>query len=182
MTCIIGYTHKDKVYIAGDSAGIAGYSIQIRKDPKVFKNGNFIMGFTTSFRMGQLLMSAKFKVAKQKKNETDYHYMITTFIDAVIKTFTKGGYIKKENNAVEGGTFLVGYQGKLYEVNSDFQVGEVEENFNSVGCGHDIAKGAMYVLDKNKDLKPEEKLQLALETVSRFSAGVAPPFNVVSSK
>ena len=138
MTCIIGYVDKNrKVFIGGDSAGVAGLSISIRKDPKVFKNGAFIMGFTSSFRMGQLLMSSKFVVPKQKKSETDYNFMITTFIDTVIKVFKDGGYIRKEQESLEGGTFLVGYKGKLYEINSDFQVGEVEENFNAVGCGHD---------------------------------------------
>lgn len=182
MTVIIGYITKENIYIAGDSAGISGYSLSIRKDPKVFKTGKFIMGFTTSFRMGQLLMSSKFKVSKQKKTETDYHYMITTFIDAVIKTFKQGGYMKREKDSLEGGTFLVGYKGKLYEINDDFQVGEVYLNFNSVGCGSDIAKGAMYILDKNQDLLPEEKLTYALEAVNKFSAGVSSPFNIVSLK
>lgn len=180
MTCIIGYVNNDKVYIAGDSAGVAGLSISIRKDPKVFKTGKFIMGFTSSFRMGQLLMSSKFKPGKQKSSENDYHYMITTFIDSVIQCFKDGGFLTKQNEVLEGGTFLVGYKGKLYEINSDFQVGEVEDNFNAVGCGHDIAKGAMFILDKNNKLKPEEKLKLALSAAERFSSGVASPFNIVS--
>ena len=182
MTCIIGYVQKDKVYIAGDSAGVGGYDLSIRKDPKVFKNGKFIMGFTSSFRMGQLLMSSKFKAKRQKPNETDYHYMITSFIDAVIKTFKDGGYLKKENEVLQGGAFLVGYKGRLYQIDSDFQVGEVEDDFNAVGCGEDIAKGAMYILKDNSELSPEEKLKIALGAASRFSAGVAPPFNIVSSK
>lgn len=182
MTVIIGYVSKEKVYIAGDSAGISGNSILIRKDPKVFKNGEFIMGFTTSFRMGQLLMSSKLKVSKQKKSETDYHFMITTFIDAIIACFKDGGYIQKENESLIGGTFLVGYKGKLYNISSDFQVGETEDNFDAVGCGDDIARGAMYILEKHTSLQPEEKLKLALEAVNRFSTGVAPPFNIVSLK
>lgn len=180
MTCIIGYIHNKKVYIAGDSAGVAGYNISIRKDPKVFKNGKFIMGFTSSFRMGQLLMSSKFKIPRQKSNETDYNYMITSFVDAVIKVFKNGGFLKKQYDVAEGGTFLVGYKGKLYQIDSDFQVGEIEDDFNAIGCGHDIAKGAMYALKNNNELLiPEDRLKIALEAASRFSAGVAPPFNVV---
>ena len=55
MTCIVGLEHKGKVYIGGDSAGVAGYSLSVRADQKVFINGNFIFGFTSSFRMGQIL-------------------------------------------------------------------------------------------------------------------------------
>ena len=42
MTCIVGYRDDNNVYIAGDSAGVAGYSLQIRADEKVFRNKDFI--------------------------------------------------------------------------------------------------------------------------------------------
>lgn len=51
MTAIVGLVEKGNVYIGGDSAGVAGLSISIRGDEKVFKVGPFIMGFTSSFRM-----------------------------------------------------------------------------------------------------------------------------------
>jgi len=58
MTCIVGLIDKEskKIYMGGDSAGVANYSLSVRKDPKVFKRYGFIFGFTSSFRMGQLLM------------------------------------------------------------------------------------------------------------------------------
>ena len=61
MTCIAAITEKGKVYMGGDSAGVSGYDITIRADEKVFKNGQCVFGFTSSFRMGQLLCY-KFKV------------------------------------------------------------------------------------------------------------------------
>ena len=179
MTCIVGYVSKGKVYLGGDSAGVAGYSISIRKDPKVFKSGEFIIGFTTSFRMGQVLMSSKFNPPEQTSSQSEYQYMITTFVDTVISLFKDNGYLQKKNEEISGGTFLVGYRGKLYEINDDFQVAENEDNFSSVGCGHDIAKGAMFVLNK-LPFSPEAKVKSALNAASRFSAGVAPPFTIVS--
>lgn len=55
MTCIVGLVDKGSIYMGGDSAGVAGLSVTTRADEKVFLNGPFIMGFTTSFRMGQIL-------------------------------------------------------------------------------------------------------------------------------
>ena len=55
MTCIVGLVHEGVVYIGGDSAGVARLSLTVRADEKVFRNSDFLMGFTTSFRMGQLL-------------------------------------------------------------------------------------------------------------------------------
>jgi len=37
MTAICAVVHDDKVWMGGDSAGVAGYSLIPRSDPKVFK-------------------------------------------------------------------------------------------------------------------------------------------------
>ena len=58
MTCIVGFTENDITWIGGDSFGSNGYSGQVYKNKKVFKmkdNKNIIAGYTTSFRMGQIL-------------------------------------------------------------------------------------------------------------------------------
>ena len=74
MTCIIGYIDREnkKILISGDSAGVNKYMLYHRKDSKIFIREPFIMGFTGSFRMGQLLMAdtlefqyiLKFKIIK----------------------------------------------------------------------------------------------------------------------
>lgn len=180
MTCIVGFIEKDTVYIGGDSAGVGGYNLQIRRDVKVFKSGPFVMGFTSSFRMGQLLMSSKFKSEKQLSKQSDYDYMITTFIDSVRKLFKDNGFEKKYTDGEsKGGTFLVGYKGKLYEIDDDFQVGIREENYGSVGCGSQLSMGAMYILNSDTSKTPEEKIEASLRAAERFSAGVSGPFNIV---
>ena len=72
MTVIVGLQHNGAVYIGGDSAGIAGYDLMIRHDEKVFVNQQFIMGYTTSFRMGQILRYS-FKPPVQQKSMTDHN-------------------------------------------------------------------------------------------------------------
>jgi ATP-dependent protease HslVU (ClpYQ) peptidase subunit len=178
MTCIIGYIEKGEAYIGGDSAGVAGLGLSIRKDPKVFKIGDrFLIGFTTSFRMGQLLMT-KLNPPEQNSKQTDYQYMVTTFIDEVIKVFRENGYLIKDKEVVSGGTFIVAYNSQLYHIGSDFQVGQHYADFICCGCGDDIASGAMSILTGLK-MKPEEKVTRALKTASSYSAGVHPPFNII---
>ena len=175
MTCIIGLEHKGVVYIGGDSAGVSGLSITVRSDEKVFTNGTFIMGFTTSFRMGQLLRY-KFDAPNQASGVDDMRYMVTTFIDAVRKCFFDNGFGSKEDN--QGGTFLVGYKGKLYSIQGDFQVGKVAAGYAAVGSGTDLALGAMFA---NVKLKPADRIKNALSAASTFNAGVMPPFVVLSA-
>src|ERR1700688_1056035 len=129
MTCICGLIDKGDVYIGGDSAGISGTSLAIRSDEKVFANGPFIMGFTTSFRMGQLLRY-KFSAPTQTNLQNDMEYMVCSFIDAARHCFSQNGFGDKE--ATEGGTFLVGYNGKLYTVGNDYQVGIPAHDFDAV--------------------------------------------------
>jgi ATP-dependent protease HslVU (ClpYQ) peptidase subunit len=181
MTCIVGLIDKEnnKVYIGGDSAGVAGLSISIRKDPKVFKRGNFIFGFTSSFRMGQLLMCGEMDLKKQKNNEDTYVYMVTTFIESIRHLFKEGGYSVIDNNEESGGTFLVGYKNRLFCVESDFQVGEVFDEYYSVGCGENYALGSLYTT-KGTLLTPQERINKALSAAEYHNGGVRAPFNIVS--
>lgn len=173
MTCIVGLVDKGDVYIGGDSAGIAGLSISIRADEKVFGNGAFVFGFTSSFRMGQLLRY-KFSPPDQTVYQTDMEYMVTTFVDTARQCFSANGFGDKE--ATMGGNFLVGYKGKLYNVQGDYQVGVPAIAFDAVGCGSDLALGAMFA---NEDLRPEDRIEQALSAASTFSAGVEPPFTIL---
>jgi len=178
MTCIIGYEHKGKVYIGGDSAGVSRYDMRIIVNSKVFRNGPIICGFTSSFRMGQILQYS-FSVPKQGR-ESDHKYLCTKFIDKLIKCFTNKKFAKEENNEVTGGTFMLGYKGKLYRVESDFNITRIDLGYEACGCGEDYAMGAMGVLHEIKDLTPEQKITKALEIAESLSAGVHRPFNIIS--
>jgi ATP-dependent protease HslVU (ClpYQ) peptidase subunit len=83
--------------------------------------------------------------------------------------------MKTKDSQDEIGSFIVGYKGNLYEIDDDGQVGQLTDNISSVGCGHQIALGAMYALDH---LYPAERIKKALEITTYLNAGVRPPFVV----
>lgn len=182
MTCIVALEHEGAVYIGGDSAGVESMSLAIctRADEKVFltENGEFIMGFCGSFRIGQLLRYALVPPEQSAKKD-DMGYMVTDFIDAVRLVQKDKGSMKKENELEEQDAgFIVGYRGKLYVVESDFQVGRPTEDYAAVGCGAQIALGALYATKKSR-LKPEERITLALQAATEYSAGVRAPYVVL---
>ncbi len=160
--------------MAGDSAGVSGWDLDVRADPKVFITGPFIMGFTTSFRMGQLL-EFSLDVPEQGSKESDYKFMVTTFIDACRECFKEGGFTASKSSPEQGGEFLVGYRGKLYYIAGDFQVGIVKSKFDAVGCGSSYAKGCLHGTE-SLDLTPRQRLTAALKAAERFSAGVRGPY------
>lgn len=172
MTCIVGIVTDGKVIIGADSAGVGGLDISNRMDAKVFKNGDMVMGCTTSFRMIQLLQYQL--VVPKRHPETDVmRFMVSDFVEAVRTCFRNGGFMTKDREAESGGTFLVGYANRLFVVHGDFQVGERADGFDACGCGESYALGAMAALS---DLDPISRLTRALETAAHFSAGVRAPF------
>jgi ATP-dependent protease HslVU (ClpYQ) peptidase subunit len=127
--------------------------------------------------MGQILRFG-FPIPEIPEYMDPYEYMCTVFIDSLIETFTDKKYAKISENVAEGGTFLVGFEGRLFSVHSDYQVGESVENFDAVGCGANYALGALHQL-KTKKITPKTKLMKALETADYFSAGVTGPYSYV---
>lgn len=180
MTCIVGVIDKERreVWIGADSCGASGNNITIRKDTKVFKNGQFLIGGTSSFRMLQLLRFT-LKV-KKRKNKGIYNYMCTDFIDAVRKCFVDGGYMQKHTDGDDmGGTFLVAYSGRLFKVGNDFQVGEGYDNYSATGCGEKYAFGSLYSGSNNKANK---RVLNALEAAEHHNGSICKPFIIKKQK
>lgn len=176
MTAIVGLVHEGTVHLAGDSAGVGGYQLTVRADSKVFRNGPYAFGFTSSFRMGQIL---RWSLEAPEPTGDLERFMCTAFVDAVRACLKAGGYAKKDAEREEGGCFLVGVTGRLFMVGSDYQVGEAVDGYDAVGCGDQLALGALYATD-GVGMSPQERLETALEAAERFSAGVRAPFAFVS--
>lgn len=176
MTCIVGIVDKGRVYIGGDSAGVGGWSMAVRVDQKVFENSGFLFGFCGSFRMGQLLQHA-FIPPPMPEGKDLTAYMVTDFIDAVRDCFLQGGFAERRKEVETGGFFLVGTRGRLFQIESDYQVGERANGWDAIGCGEDIALG---VLHATQGRAPTKRIQAALDAAVEYSAGVRGPFHILS--
>lgn len=174
MTCIVGIAHEGRVIIGADSAaGDWALNRRIRSDRKIFRNGELIFGFTTSFRMGQLLQFA-LTPPPIHEGQPAYEYAVKSLIPAIRSTFREGGFLRVKDNREEGGSFLVGFRGHLFAIYDDFQVGESTELYEAVGCGDCYAMGAMHAAAHKP---PRERLEAGLLAAAKFSAGVSGPFH-----
>ncbi len=181
MTCIIGLVEKGTMYMGGDSAAVNSvYDLRVRVDEKVFRKGEFLVGFTSSYRMGQLL---RYKLSPPAHPEgMDAHeYMASLFVEAVRECLKAGGYQTTKDGVDTGGDFLVAYRGRLFCVDRNYQVTETLAPFGAVGCAHAYARGAMMALAATS-LSPKRKVLRALEIAERCSAGVRAPFKVLTLK
>lgn len=176
MTCIVGLVDHGAVYIGGDSAGVSGSYLEVRSDAKVFKTGDFLIGFSTSWRMGQLLRYA-FKPPLHAPGMEATEYMATLFVDAVRDCLKAGGFARKESERETGGLFLVGYTGRLFSIDDDYQVGETLDGYSAIGAGKQIALGSLY---STQGLLAEARIKTALAASERWTAWVRAPFTIMS--
>lgn len=167
MTCIAAVQHRGKVWMGGDSAGTSMNFNQVsRGDKKVFINGKFIIGFSGSFRMGQLL-AHKLEIPNQASGKSDMAFLIDDFMNSVKKALNIG-------EADLEPYFLFGYKGKLYEVQGDFQVGIPRSGYAAIGSGGDLAMGALHASQHVRN--PERRILSALEAAEAGNAAVRSPF------
>jgi ATP-dependent protease HslVU (ClpYQ) peptidase subunit len=177
MTCIVGLTHEGSVFIGGDSLATAGYRRTIRTDEKVFLNGPMLIGICGSARMKDLLQYSLVVPDHDPRTPVE-KWMATTFINKVRECFKDGGFAEKWHDAEYGGTFMVGYQGRLFTVYADYQIEASTESFSAIGSGRDLALGAMFVLDGVESSEPADKIKIALAAAEQFNAAVCRPFVV----
>jgi ATP-dependent protease HslVU (ClpYQ) peptidase subunit len=184
MTCIVGLIDGDVTYIGGDSCGSNGYFKTIRTDKKVFKlkdTPNAILGYTSSFRMGQLLMYATGLIDKRDEPNINHEYLVTKFIPNVMKLLKDGAYSQNDKGEESGGTFLLGYKHRLFKIEDDYQVGMLVDNYNACGCGQDYAFGSLYTTN-GTNLSPVERIHKALQAASKYSVGVSAPYYIINTE
>ncbi len=185
-TCIVAMVKDGKITIGCDSAASNNQStkLSIREDKKIFTKTKdtqeWIFGFTTSYRMGQLVQYSLDLPVHDGTMEL-HEFMVSKFIPALRTCFQSGGYESKEKDRVSGGSFIVGFKEKLFVIGSDYQVAISVEPFVSVGCGEHLALGALTALKKAKvKISINDAIIIALETAENYSSGVRGPFHLLS--
>jgi ATP-dependent protease HslVU (ClpYQ) peptidase subunit len=176
MTCIVGVVEGDRIFMGGDSSATSGNDeLSLRADQKVFRTGDFLIGFAGSFRAGQLMRYA-FDPPKRPARMDVHRYMVTHFVDAMREALKRGGSAKRDHEEeLIPTSILVGYRGRLYQINSDYDVGEAVDAFDAVGSGSQPALGALVV---THGMEPRKRIRGALEAAERFSQSVRRPFYV----
>lgn len=178
MTCIVGIKTPKGLYIGGDSAVSSGNLVQILEDPKVWQRGQFIIGFAGSLRVGQIV-KYKMKIPPINKREPT-QYMVTGFVDAMRKVLKKAGASREDNKEEEqDNQFLIGFKGRLFEIDEAYGVCEVGDEYVAIGSGTEYALGSLHT---SKGQPPEKRIKAALEAAAYFCDGVRPPFYVVKNK
>lgn len=169
MTVIAGVVSGGKVYIGGDSAGVnSNGDLQIRKDPKVFIRGEFLVGVAGSWRAVQQI---RYEIDFPKCSSGDEHYMTYGMLLPAIR---KGIRLSDD----EDFETMIGFRGRLFHTYGTRQVSEEIADYEACGCGAQVARGAMYAGYPHM-IRPQSLLTSALEAAERFCSGVRAPFTIL---
>jgi ATP-dependent protease HslVU (ClpYQ) peptidase subunit len=179
MTCIAGCVDDEQLVIGADSSSTDGHGLTFEaRSPKIFRCGDGILGFTTSWRMGQILEHA-FKPPTIGKDVSVERYLCTEWIDAVRGALGSAGWKQRDDERDRGGTFLYGFRGRLFLVDAEFQVVEPRDGYAACGSGWQVAWGAMAAL-RNLGHPADATVRGALTAASKHNAPIRAPFSYLA--
>lgn len=163
MTCIIAHATRTSSFIAADKLGSNNFTKAIQSEPKIFEKefdsrvleegfiptihkDTMTIGYTTSFRMGQLLKHCLVLPEKQP-TQSFKEYLVQSVVPAIRTLFREEWGSRADNQDVGGGQFIILHKHKIYEIHEDFCVLEPKNNISAVGSGayHAIAAMAAYL-------------------------------------
>lgn len=160
MTCIAALVDNGKVYIAADSAASAEDSIEVRANRKVFRNGEYLIGFTGSFRVGQVLQYGTGLPAPKRDL---LGHIVTELVGPIRRAFDKETVTD----------ILIGCRGRLFKMCTDYSVAEYD-SYAAAGQGEPYALGRLH----GSLGAPELRLVAALEAAQTHCTAVRSPFHV----
>ena len=68
---------------------------------------------------------------------------------------------------------LIGHAGRIYLMTGDFAYFEPRNGIAAIGCGDQVAHGALYALKATGHSRHEDMLTYALDAAAEYSAGVS---------
>jgi len=181
MTCIIGLEHDGNVYMGADSLSSNGWGAYYSDASKIFQIGEYLVGVSGSWRLNQLLQYGFHWPDFEGK--VSYEPMATIVIGVIdpLRVYLKEhGYsrISENEESTPEGRILIGFRGRVYEVQSDFSVLTYDEGFSCIGSGSLYAYGAMYAA---KCDRPTNRMTKALWAAATYDPYTSNPFTFMSS-
>ena len=177
MTCIVGIVDNlstpRKVFMAADS-GASDESIMISiMDPKIQKNGRYLIGYSGETGLGQLLHSIDLPDPTNVSNKDLTKFLRTKFCLAFKNAMNLYSPSTSPADDKDGGILaLIAVRGRLFEFDSsDFQLNEINEG--AIGSGGSIAFGSLYTTRGYKDIN--KRLRIAIESAIHYSPSCAGP-------
>ena len=160
MTTIVGVQAANGCVIASDSRVAEGGKVYTHPDMvKAVERGSYIIGGAGDYRALQVALHGwQPPVVNAKAKQNLYEFVINKVAPSLKSTLVEAGIEFNKGSEDSDNKFelqlIIGINGTLFEIDSDFAVAMNNTGFYAVGSGGDYALGALHagvtVLDAMK--------------------------------
>lgn len=178
MTCLVGVVKDGHITMGCDGVVIDGNgNVTVSRDSKIIRKGDLLIGTAGSWRLSNLVHHV-FVPPARKPRTPDMKYLAGPFVDALHRCL-RDHAPRVEATAERDGmlelNLMVGFRGALYAIESEFDVTRSTDDFDALGSGCQVARGALYATPK---LAPKTRVLKALAAADRYKESVGKPFKV----
>jgi len=178
VTCIVAIEENNKVIMGGDRLGSNGHTGAPVSESKVFRKGPLLIGYTSSFRMGQLLQHALEVPVLPAETDLD-KWVAIDLMRAIRKAYKDNGWDKERDGEAQGGSFLVAIGGRCYEIQGDYSYLRNSNGEYAIGSGVHYALGSLR--STRGKMTSRKRILESLETAAEYVVSVSGPFDIVES-
>ncbi len=174
MTCVIGVRGADgTIAIGADSSAGGVYSFDTRK---MFRLGGLTVGYTSSFRFGQIVRYYVKPPAHPKSMSVE-EYLVTRFVPEMKLRLSENGFVSDTNidEDLKSGLLLVACRDRLTRIHTNYQVEVHRSSVAAVGCGEEVACGSA-MASMRAGVPIRQVVKDALKDAAALSPYVAGPF------
>lgn len=165
MTTIIGVEYGNRCVVLGDSRIVGDSKIYSHPDMvKVITNGNYLVGVAGDVRALQVVLHTWKPPAFLAKDRTNvFQFMVNKVAPSLKQLLTDVGLLDSKSPDKDFEiNIIVGLNGSLFEIDSDFAVSRNSDGYYAIGTGGDFALGALYA-----GVTPEQAADIAATNDSK---------------
>lgn len=169
MSCVVGVVERGGVCVGADSAHTGSTVYLCESTNKLFRAGEFVVGFSGAGRALQALRAMEWP---EYEGGDVLPWLVREWVPAAQVALLDAGMWSRKDNGFDG-AILIAHGKRLFVVVGNLQVLEDVRGYTAIGCGGDTALGALYA---TKGQSAEDRVRLALEASVEHNEGVRPPF------
>lgn len=190
MTCIVGLVDSSgKVWLGGDCRSTSGTVIHDGENGKIWErelNGKkFLFGASGMSSTCQFLQHCVTFPDKEfhENKETLIEFMVREWVLPMRQELMKYNAVKlKDSVAYTDCTLVMGYNGKLYTMDSALHFLELSMPIAGTGSGGAFAQGVLWTYQHLKsEVSPEDQLRTAIRASMEYCDGVGGRIDVLST-
>ena len=188
MSVVVAIKEEGRIYIGADSQVTKGGTRTTLKNPNNYKVwkvkdvDNCLMAHVGNVRDGNVvrLMRDVIDEYDEFHNRVDYEFVVKYLVSDIIKTLKNAHFIKSNDEYIDfiDSSFLFAYQDKLFMINSDLSVLEIED-YVAIGSGAQEAIGSLL---STEGQNPKKRIVKAIKSSAASDIYVDYPIILTDTK